>query len=103
MEIIPTGAGRRVKNNQLLFYKKRAARWNTSRGSPNGSDKLRYAERSKRRLIDCSCHRQSVVGLEGRDSLLGHWPKYPIDRSVVITGPLPLSLHLDNDLVGGQA
>jgi len=52
MEIIPTGAGRRVKNNQLLFYKKRAARWNTSRGSPNSYDNLRYAKRGKRWLVD---------------------------------------------------
>src|SRR5207248_6048786 len=83
--------------------KKRAARWNTSRGSPNRSDQLRYTERGERRLIDCSCHRQSVVGLERCDSLLGHLPKYPIDWSIVITVTLQLRLHIDSDLVRGQS
>jgi len=73
-----------------FLYKKGAARWNTSRGSPNGSDKLRDAESGKRRLIDYRCHSQSMVGLEGCDSFPGHLPEYTIDRSIVITVPLQL-------------
>src|SRR5438132_14389025 len=72
------------------IFQKRAACWNTSRGSPNGSDKLRYTERGECRLIDCRCHRQSIVSLERCDSLLGHLPKYPIDWSIVITVTLQL-------------
>src|SRR5256886_2800599 len=72
-------------------------------GSPNGSDKLRYAERGKCRLIDCRCDRQSVVGLEICDGLLGHRPKDTIDRSIVITVALQLRLHIGNSLIGNQS
>src|SRR5213594_1662874 len=56
---------------------------NTSRGSPNGSDKLRDAERAKCRLINCRCDLQSVVGLERCDGVSGHRSKNTIDRSIV--------------------
>src|SRR5438552_10219073 len=76
---------------------------NTSRGSQNGSDKLRDAERGKCRLINCRCDLQSIVGLEGCDGVLGHRSKYPIDRSIVITVTLQLRLNIGNYLVGSQS
>src|SRR2546422_3449028 len=76
---------------------------NTSRGSPNGSDKLRDAERGKCRLIDCRCDLQSVVGLERCDGVSGHRSKNTIDRSIVITVPLQLRLNIGNYLVGSQS
>src|SRR5678815_1631322 len=73
---------------------------NTSRGSQECSGYLRYAERSKCRLIDTRCDRQSVVSLESCDGLSGHWPKNTIDRSVVVTGARQLFLNIDGHLVG---
>src|SRR5438034_3371196 len=75
----------------------------THHASPNGSDKLRYAERGKCRLIDCRCDRQSVVGLEICDGLLSHRSKDAIDRSIVVTVALQLRLHIGNYLIGSQS
>src|SRR5882724_5257489 len=67
---------------------------NTSRGSQECSDCLRYTERCKCRLIDGRCNRQTVVSLESCDGLSGHWPKNTIDRSVVATCARQLFLHV---------
>src|SRR2546428_13647043 len=76
---------------------------NTSRGSPNGSDKLREAEGGKCRLINCGCDLQSIVGLERCDGVSGHRSKNTIDRSIVITVTLQLRLNIGNYLVGSQS
>src|SRR5260370_27493584 len=73
---------------------------NTSRGSQECSDYLRYTERGERRLIDGRCNRQTVVSLVGCDGLSGHWPKNSIDRSVVVTCARQLFLHAHSYPVG---
>src|SRR5882724_159614 len=73
---------------------------NTSRGSQECSDYLRYAERSKCRLIDGRCNRQTVVSLESCDGLSSHGPKNTIDRSVVVTCARQLLLYVHSYPIG---
>ena len=59
-------------------------------------------KRGKCWLIDCRCDRQSIVGLVGCDGFPGHRSKYPIDRSIVVTGARQLFLNVDCHLVRRQ-